>query len=769
MSHLFRMSVCFTAAAALLVLMSVSAIAEEQSEGIESEARFSRLPTDVPVQITFWGLHDEHFEPGGYRPIIDLFAQRSPFRLLNTTLRLQDHPLSDPAVHDHLAGLVRYARGKGFDPTLDLCVRLDRKPFQSFYPDELQEMVKLAEVPLSAGAEAECVVTPEKPGDHMTYFDTPYISVAGRLLRVFAYQRDGNEILPDSVRDITRQCRVISADAEAVRLAIPGSEGQGQTTACVMACFTHLSPDVFSAHLLDYQRGLIRQYADMPLAGAFKDEWGFPRTVDVLCKHRAFWYSEPYAEAYARSTGGRDLVADFLLMAFSQRGRLAERQRAINHFMRLNLLRNAEIEQDFYDAVKEVLGPGAFVGKHPTWYPRICPQEYTKNGLFWWAVKRDVAQTDEVTPVFACTALAKKCGGPVWYNEFYSRSMEAYHRNIWRYALAGGRQIYHPPLSDQRGTETTLQRYQRLVTPEIMQAECRVRMLNFISRAPIDCPVAVVFGHSSLMNWAGPAYDKSGIDVASAIWKAGFPVDMIPSSEIADGSLTIGPDGSVQYGPQSYRAVVLVHPEFETHHTAQFFSRVNPEQTMLTRLGVWTRNFDAEPLDGPALLPAEMAELPDANAAAKRVVEYLAKTGVPRQAALASSAAWGGYSQQLPGMAGCCRLIDGTWIRIAAEKSLQGDPIRGCVEFEGHCVEVDAVGLVAVHFDGDGRLDAFAAGRLKTLRGGGLSIDLQEPADVALWRDEAGKWHGVLQDSPSPAPPSLVAITDDLVNLKAGI
>ena len=202
-----------------------------------------------------------------------------------------------------------------------------------------------------------------------------------------------------------------------------------------------------------------------------------------------------------------------------------------------------------------------------------------------------------------------------------------------------------------------------------MQAECRVRMLNFISRAPIDCPVAVVFGHSSLMNWAGPAYDKSGIDVASAIWKAGFPVDMIPSSEIADGSLTIGPDGSVQYGPQSYRAVVLVHPEFETHHTAQFFSRVNPEQTMLTRLGVWTRNFDAEPLDGPALLPAEMAELPDANAAAKRVVEYLAKTGVPRQAALASSAAWGGYSQQLPGMAGCCSLIDGTWIRIAARRA----------------------------------------------------------------------------------------------------
>ena len=750
-------------AACLTLLAQPSRSAEQPAP----PSAFTRLPAGVLPEIAFWGLKDEHFEPGGYRPYVDLYAERSPFRLFNTTLRLLDHPLSDPAVHDHLAGLVKYAREKGLDPTLDLCVRLDRKPFQAAYPDDLQEMVKLAEVALSSDKEVECLIKPETPSDHMTGGDTPYISVAGRLLQVFSYQRDG-EILPDTIRDITDECRVLAAGADGVRVAVPATEGQGQTTACVMACFTHLSPDVFSPHVLEYQRKLIRQYADMPLAGVIKDEWGFPTSVPVIIKHQAFWYSQPYAKAYANSTGGRDLADDFLLMAFEQRGRRAERQRAINHFQRLNRERNVEIEGDYYDAVKETLGSDSYVGKHATWYPRICPHEYMKNGLDWWAVRRDLAQTDEITPVFACTALAKKCGGAVWYNEYYAPTMEPYYRNIWRYALAGGRQVYHPPFGGPPRDETPLQRYERLLSPEIMRAECRVRMLNFISHAPIDSPVAVIFGHASLMNWAGPAYDQSGIDVATEIWKAGYPVDMIPTSEIADGSLKISADGAVQYGPQRYRAVVLVHPEFEPAATGAFFSRVNPEQTMLTRLGDWTCDFDAQPLDGPAPLPAAMAEVADAVAAVRRVVTHLQTTHVSTQAPLASSAPWGGSSQNLPGLSGRCRLIDGTWIQIAAEKDLQGDPIRGRCQFEGGSVDVDAVGLLAVRFDSEGQLAALAAGSLKHLDGGGLSIDLEQPVDLALWRDGDGRWHGAVQNLDGPVPACLSTLAADILRLNAG-
>ena len=322
--------------------------AQEKESGIST-----RLPHGVPPEITFWGMNDFHFAPNGFKPIIDIFADHSPFSLLNTTLRLQDHPLSDVSVHDHLLALVRYARERNLKPTLDLCLRLDRKPFQNAYPDELQEMVKLAEIRLSPDSVVQCTVEPEIPGDHMTFNDTKYIPTAGRLLRVYAYARDGGKILPGSIRDITGECRVISAGAGGVRVALPPHKKSERTTACVMACFTHLSPDVFAPHLLEYQRELIRQYSDLPLAGAFKDEWGFPASSGrVLTEHRAFWYSGRYAEAYSRSTGGQDLAEDILLMAYPQRGRRIERQRAINHFMRLNLERNIEIEEDFYRAVK---------------------------------------------------------------------------------------------------------------------------------------------------------------------------------------------------------------------------------------------------------------------------------------------------------------------------------------------------------------------------------------------------------------------------------
>jgi len=49
-----------------------------------------------------------------------------------------------------------------------------------------------------------------------------------------------------------------------------------------------------------------------------------------------------------------------------------------------------------------------------------------------------------------------------------------------------------------------------LLRTKVLAADCRVRLLNFISDAPVDCPVAVIFGHADAMNWAGPAYNDTG-------------------------------------------------------------------------------------------------------------------------------------------------------------------------------------------------------------------------------------------------------------------
>ena len=78
-----------------------------------------------------------------------------------------------------------------------------------------------------------------------------------------------------------------------------------------------------------------------------------------------------------------------------------------------------------------------------------------------------------------------------------------------------------------------------------MAGESRIRLLQLITRAPIDCPVAVIFGHACAMNWAGPAYDDVGLAVTDALWQAGYYADLIPTSEIESGALKIADDGTL--------------------------------------------------------------------------------------------------------------------------------------------------------------------------------------------------------------------------------
>ena len=81
-------------------------------------------------------------------------------------------------------------------------------------------------------------------------------------------------------------------------------------------------------------------------------------------------------------------------------------------------------------------------------------------------------------------------------------------------ALAGGRVNYHPlyPLKATRAWRTG-----GLLTGKLMLANSRLRLLNFITKAPVDSPVAVVFGHACAMNWAGPSYDDVGLGLTNSL------------------------------------------------------------------------------------------------------------------------------------------------------------------------------------------------------------------------------------------------------------
>ena len=718
-------------------------------------------PPAIPT-LGCWFWSQAEFEPEGYKTFLNMVKDHSPYNLLTTSLRIPRKELLEDDTHAQIKAAALYAQQCGIPMVLDLDVRLARQAFQREYPGELQEQLILREVDLSSSGPVEVEIHASELSDHYTARTTPYISLRGALRRVYAYTRGPEGIDPASLRDITPDCSVVESSPERIKLILKRNSDENAAKACVMVSFTHLTPDVFAPHLLEFQRRILKRYADVPLAGACKDEWGFPPCFDGNPEKNRFWYSSARAETYAQRTGGRDLLADCLLMYRGLAGQERARWAAVNHFMDMSRLRNGAVEQDFYLAVKEIFGATAIVATHPTWWPYPEAREFEKNGLHWWAARRDWAQTDEVTPFAARTSLCKKWNSPVWFNMYYSSSKSDYEQQVWASVLGGGRVNYHPLYPSEK---RSLENSRALLRGGLMRAESRVRLLNFITHSPLDCPVAVVFGHANAMNWAGGGYNDVGMSIADGLWRAGYPADLIPSSEIDNGSLGIDAAGWIHYGPQRYAAVILYHPDFEKPGTARFFHTAASGPTALFRCGDWTKDFEGNDFDGQAALPASMTVLPDATAAVSAIIQHLRQRNIPLQSPASLSFGSFGHVSSCPPVEGFCRLIDGTVIQVAGTRNVAGDPIRRTIRIGKHEAVFDAEGLAAARLDENGKLLALAAGGLREFSAGDFHLILPAPLDLALWRDAGNRFHGVVQGHAGPLPEPLRALTTDWVAL----
>ena len=720
----------------------------------DSAAAAVRLPPHVMPVLGCWFWIDKVLRPADFEPYLDKLGRHAPYNLLTTSFRIPEREITDADFHEQIKAAAAYALTRGMSLVVDLDVRLARRAFQQAYPDELQEMVILKEVTYT-GREQVTVESLDL-NDHYTSRTTHYIPLQGSFLRAYAYQVSGEAVTRESLKDITGECMLMAASRDSVKVMLPDPTPGGYSHACVMVSFTHLAPDVFAPHLEAFQRELIRSYADAPLAGACKDEWGFPPDYDGNPQKDRFWYSRHRAKAYAEKTGGRELLADLLLMHRDIEGRERERRMVINHFMEMSYLRNSELEDDFHKTVKEVFGPLAVSATHPTWWPYPDLNEYKKNGLDWWAATRDWAQTDEYTPYPVRTALAKKWNSPIWYNMYYAADKKDYEHSVWSHAMDGGRINYHPLYP---APATLVERDLELLKGDLMRGDCRIRLLNYISEYPPDCPVAIIFGHACTMNWAGPAYDDVGMELADSLMRAGIGVDLIPTSEIGNRSLTIDKGGWISYGPQRYSAAILYHPEFERASTAEFFRRAANGGTVLFRVGDWTQDFEGREWNGNDTLPWGMIaseEIPRIVAAVRALLD---QRKIPLRTPASDTLYYSSHVFSEPPAAGHFRLTDSTVIHLAGTHDVSGDPIRFTEEINGHTVAFDAIGVAAVRLNQEGRVEALAAGGLKSFTGPGLEIVLEERLDLALWLNEGGQWEGVIQGWEGDMPPALLDIT----------
>ncbi len=711
----------------------------------------------MPI-IGVWQWNERVLQPDGYKSTINQVSTYSPFNLLIPFLRFADKEVVDDVIHKQMKLAAQYAIEYNIGLVPDLDLRSARRAFRNQYPDELQEMLRLQEVSLSEKVNTETIVSSiDNLNDHYSGGKIPpYNATKNSVLRVYSYKSTPDGIDLKTIKDITGICKVINISEDSVKIILPPATKK-QTHACAMVSFTIFYPDIFAPHLLEFQKNILLQYADIPLSGVCKDEWGFPPYFPRFYVEGVndFWYSKHSAQEYAKRTGGRELLSDCFLMVKNIRKKEIERQVAVNHFMEMVLHRNIEIEGSYYDAVKEIFGKDAAVTVHSTWWPYPDYNEYKKNGLDWWASKRDWAQTDEIVPFAARTALCKKWDSPIWYNMYYTKKLED---QVWSSALAGGRIHYLG--------------FQTLYNRDIMRAENRIRLLNYISESPLDCQVAVIFGHAATVNWAGPYHNDVGMKLADTLWFTGYPTDLIPTSEIENGSLTIDEDGWVCYGKQRYTAVVLYHPEFEKNSTSEFFLKAAGGKTALFRVGNWTYDFAGNQVNSSNLLPQKMIIASDYREAFLKTLQVLNEQNIPKQTPATDTLdsryfTLRGFNtiSYFPPATGFSRLIDGTVINVAGTKDISGDPIRTEFKINEYPVSIDAIGVAAVRLDKNGNLEALAAGSLKTLKTSKLEINLDERLDLALWIDKAGKWHGVVQGLHGTIPQELLQITTNWTRL----
>lgn len=704
-----------------------------------------------------WFWMAKEFEGEGYKRFIDLYEKYTPFKLLTTSLRHRGD-LTDPTVHERIKAASGYARSKGMGLVMDLDIRLARDSFKQKYPNELQQIILLRELPPVEGNSTSIAIKAKGYDDHYTFGRNPYEPVATKLLRAYSFKKTDGLIATETIRDIT-DIATATGTTDSVYVTINFDNAEKGRTACVLVAVTLFTPDVFAPHLLSYQREILQQYADAALAGACKDEWGFPGRFSPPTSD--LWFSPFMARWYEQQRNGRDLLRDMLLMTYGEKDAEAERASAINHYMELYWKRNGEIETDYYHAVKEIFGRNAMVGTHPTWFPFPGKNEIFKNGISWWVAKRDLAQTDEATPFSVRTALAKKMWSPLWYNMYYDEKLDPYHKDIWRAALAGGRLNYHPlwphPINELPTS---------LLKDSLMMAESRVKLLNYISAASPDCPIAVVFGHPAVLNWSDSAtFADPGLSITNDLWKEGYYADLIPSSEIVNGSLIINAEGKIQYGPQNYKTVVFYHPQYDHEAVANFFNKAAASgKTTIYVVGKWTKNFDGKPFDGIEMMGKSIRQVHESSVAATVITELKAKGVLPQTKGEVHSGA-GFPGSVMPKASGQLRLIDGTLIVVSGEQHVMGDEINQSFQANSHSVYFNAIGVAAVRLNKKGEVEALAAGGLKSFKTPHLSLELPCRTDLVLYRQN-GEWKGIVQGLTGPLPGVLTDITKNWVQLR---
>ncbi len=713
-----------------------------------------RLSTDILPENAFFMVHGPSLAKGAENAnaaLMEMLAEKSTYNFITLTLRC--HPeLGDAEIVAEVKKVIEVAHRHGIQVGVDIDPRIARREFLRRWPDEMQRVVVAAKGETYASGRAQATLVAKGHGDHMCAGSPMgYDPVSASPLVAYAVRFSGGAIEPGSVRKVP----VRTVANSTFKLVVEAEGLADGETLVAFGEFRLFSCDVYSEHLLPFTRELMERYKGYGADGAMRDEWGFPSpSEDGFRDGRAFWYSPGYAAAYAKRTG-RNLVDDFIVMAYPAQGDDSLRRRLAGEYMYLNFLRNAEIEEDMYATSKRLWGADCYVTKHPTWYAQLEYHNIWHDGIDWWRAKRDWAQSDETVPRCALLGMMRKFGGPNWMNEWYAGTPASYQTNIWRYAVAGARMVVHPlfgpnpwKMFPDDPVRANCYYHEPILTPDFIRAQGRIRLLNLMTRGQVVSQAAVVFGHKRAINFTDektwlPGESDLGIKnwrtidwgggLAADFWKAGYFADLFPSDEFSYGTFTVDADGYLRVGTQAYPVVVFTHLDADD---VAAFRRLADGKALKTKVFAW----DASGLPGATKLAAnESAE----------AIAYLDSIKAIRQPKAVGkreswSKAWQG--DVIPEGDGTTVLTDGTVMCVkGGHPDLAGDDISGILYLGSAKIEYAAKGVFAARVDKTGNLLGLAAGGATRVKGAGVDVTLDAPEDFALYRLSDGKMAGVWQ------------------------
>lgn len=665
-------------------------------------------------QLLYWKWSDEILELTVLERKLDDICDRSGFNTIVVSFHWMEADFFDARVQGAIRRACEILARRGRRLLLDLDIRTEGGPFAAQYPGTMSGFVAFLEISLDErGRGVGCIAA-----ETVHRFGRKRTACADTLAAAWALNPRGDDFDPSSLARITDACRGRVTPEGGTEYAVDAGANHAGKVALLFPRFTHVVPDLFAPAMYDYFRDMFEAVRDLPLLGAAVDEWGQSCIFhfdEGGMYFRELAYSAHMDVAYAVRYG-RPLADDLLHLRYGPR---ETRVRVANQYIenfRDGMARN---EAWFYNTTKEYFGPDAFVGTHPTWLGGrdALYLEVMQNGLDWWQVRRDFAQTDEEVIFPIRFALAHKAGGRVWYNMFYSAGTEdpaTYFPETWGNVRWGGRTHQ---LGYECPHEPGVARFaERGVLESIWSMEQRIARLDAVQQASADCRVLVLFGMEACTNWEFSVHKSRRFDNAShprltaaLRFAAGLfeshLCDLVPTSEAVDGSLG-WEEGRPRYGNQRYDVVILVEPECMRPEAYGF--------------------LEGAPAGFPVYVFGEAEMLADATEARARFAA-LARNATwhertpPPVAQVASRLAAEGIAANR--FACGCVLQDGSLLFAAEGTRPTGNPLRVEVEHRGHRIEFEGEDFFFIALGRDGTLERWACGAARVLRLDGRDLE----------------------------------------------